>query len=120
MSRVGVGRVSALLCLTLATPAGAQTTGNGLYEPFPSAASSARAKRFVNGLRPRARGVSTGELQHGSFVTGALAPAPAGAASARAIGAGVPTGSIGWWLAPALLAICATPLLWTAAVRRSP
>jgi hypothetical protein len=117
MSLVGVGLVSALLCLALAAPAGAQSAGNGLYEPFPSAGSKARAKRFVNELRPHARKVSGPELERGSFVGGALRPQRSGAASARAMGGSVPRGAIGWWLAPALLAICATPLLCAAAVR---
>lgn len=117
MSLVGGGLVSALLCLALAVPAGAQAAGNGLYEPFPSAGSKARAKRFVNELRPHARKVSGAELDRGSFVGRALTPTAAGAASERALGAGGSAGAIGWWLAPALLAICAAPLLVARAAR---
>jgi len=118
MSLVGVGLLSALLCLALAVPAGAQSAGNGLYEPFPSAGSKARAKRFVDELRPHARKVSGAELDRGSFVGHTLAPGGPGAASARAMQTAAPGGAIGWWLAPALVVICAAPPLLRAAAAR--
>jgi len=114
MSRLGVGLASALLCLALAPSAGAQSTGNGLYEPFPSGASKARAKRFVDDLRPQSRAVSDAELDRGSFAGPALAPANAGAASNRAIEAAAPGGSLGWAVALLVLSLCAAPVLWTA------
>lgn len=114
MSRLGVGLASALLCLALAASAGAQSTGNGLYEPFPSGASKARAKRFVNDLRPQQRAVSEDELEHGSFAGRALAPASAGGASDRAIAAAAPGGSLGLVVVLLLLLVCAVPVLATA------
>lgn len=114
MSRLGVGLASALLCLALATSAGAQSTGNGLYEPFPSGASKARAKRFVNDLRPQQRAVSEDELERGSFAGRALAPANAGGASDRAIAAAAPGGSLGLIMVLLLLLVCAVPVLATA------
>lgn len=118
MSRVGVGLASVVLCLALAAPAGAQSTGNGLYEPFPAAASRARAQHFVNRLRAHSPPVSTAQLAHGSFVGGTLGPTATGAASARASGDAGPSASVGWVLAVALLAVCAAPALRAAAVRR--
>jgi len=114
MSRLSVGLASALLCLALAASAGAQSTGNGLYEPFPSGASKARAKRFVNDLRPQSRAVSEAELEQGSFAGRTLAPATAGSASDRAIEAAAPGGSLGWAVALLVLSLCAAPALWTA------
>lgn len=116
MSRLGVGLASALLCLALATSAGAQSSGNGLYEPFPSGASKARAKRFVDDLRPQQRAVSERELERGAFAGRALVPATAGEASDRAIVAAAPGGSLGWGVALLVLAVCAVPVLAT--VRR--
>lgn len=107
-----------MLCLALAAPAGAQSAGNGLYEPFPSAASRERAKRFVDDLRPGAPRVSSAQLDRGLFLGAELRPAVARAATGRAIPAGGTGGTIGWWLAPALLAICAVPLLAGGARRR--
>lgn len=115
MSRLGVGLASALLCLALATSAGAQSTGNGLYEPFPSGASEARAKRFVDDLRPQQRPVTEDELERGSFAGSVLASASAGSASDRAIAAAAPGGSLGWVVALLLLLfVCAVPVLATA------
>lgn len=120
MSRIGVGLASLLLSLTLAGPAAAQSGNNGLYEPFPSAASKARAKRFVNKLHANAAGapVPSADLQHGSFVGRALEPVPRGAASARANAGVAPSSSLGSALALALLAACATSVLGVAAIRR--
>ncbi|MEJ7784395.1 MAG: hypothetical protein WKF96_06295 [Solirubrobacteraceae bacterium] len=115
MSRLGVGLASALLCLALAASAGAQSTGNGLYEPFPSGASKARAKRFVNDLRPQSRAVSEAELDRGSFAGTVLtAVPPAGGASDRAGAAAAPGGALGWAVALLVLSLCAAPVLWTA------
>jgi hypothetical protein len=119
MSQVRVGLASAVLCLALVAPAGAQSTGNGLYEPFPAVAAKKRAKRFVNELPARARGVSDAELEHGSFAGSVLRPAPAGAASARATSVAAPSGTVGWLPALALLAVCTVPLLRAASGRRA-
>lgn len=95
----------------MAAPAMGQT-GNGLYEPFPAAASKARAKRFVSelpGVRGGAESVAVGDrdLQGGVVVDArSLGPPPAsaGVASARARGAAGFSPSIGWPLALVLLA----------------
>src|SRR4051812_29052115 len=112
MARLGVGLACVVLCLAPAASADAQSTGNGLYEPFPALAAKKRAKRFINEVRPQAAGVSEAELERGSFA--GLAPTRSGAATVRAAGAVGPAGSVGWPLALALLALCAAPLVWAA------
>jgi hypothetical protein len=112
MTRFGVGLASVLMCAVLATPVDAQGAGNGLYEPFPTVAARKRAERFLNQLRRRP--VSRAELERGMFTGAALKPAPAGAASARAIASGGPSAVVVWAVLAALIGACALP-----AVRRS-
>jgi hypothetical protein len=113
MTRFGVGLASVLMCAVLAAPVDAQATGNGLYEPFPTVAARKRAKRFVDRIRaPRAEGpVSDAELDQGSFTGTALRPAPAGAASARAIASGGSPAWLIWVVLGGLVVACATPAL---------
>jgi hypothetical protein len=109
MTRFGVGLASVLMCAVLAAPVDAQAAGNGLYEPFPTVAARKRAKRFLNQLPvPR---VSDAELDQGSFTGTALRPAPAGAASARAIASGGAPAWLIWLVLGGLVAACATPAL---------
>ena len=109
MSRSGFGLASVVLCLSMAAPAGAQS---GLYEPFPSAAQSRRAERFVGKLGSP---TALGDLRRGTFSGGELEPVSPGLASARA-GAGA-SGSAWPWLAAALL-LLAGPLAAAARSRR--
>jgi hypothetical protein len=124
MKRLVIALASVLLCLALAAPAMA-AAGNGLYEPFPAAASKARAKRFLSQL-PGAGGqvepvsVSDRDLQRGVVVDrrvlGAV-PARAGLASGRATGGSFGP-SFGWPLAIVLAGLAvATP--FALAARRS-
>jgi len=111
MTRFGVGLASVLMCAVLAAPVDAQGAGNGLYEPFPTVGARKRAERFINRYRTPATHVSRSELDRGSFTGAALKPAPAGAATARAID---PGGSDAWmvWVAlGGLIAACAVPVL---------
>jgi hypothetical protein len=109
MTRFGVGLASVLMCAVLAAPVDAQATGNGLYEPFPTVAARKRAKRFLDQLPvPR---VSDAALDHGSFTSSALRPAPAGAASARAIAGGGPPAWLIWVVLGGLMVACAIPAL---------
>jgi hypothetical protein len=125
MKRLGAAVASLLVCMAIAAPAMAQT-GNGLYEPFPAAASKARAKRFVSelpGVGGRAEPVSVSDrqLQRGVIVDprALRTPAPAaGLASSRARGATGFAPSFGWPLALVLAALAlATP--FALAARRS-
>jgi hypothetical protein len=113
MTRFGVGLASVLLCAVLAAPVDAQAAGNGLYEPFPTVAARKRAKRFVDRIRvPQAeRPVSDAELDQGSFTGTALSPAPAGAASARAIASGGSPAWLIWVVLGGLVVACARPAL---------
>jgi hypothetical protein len=111
--------------MAVAAPAMAQT-GNGLYEPFPAAASKARAKRFVGEL-PGVGGqvvsvsVSDRQLQRGMVVDPRALGAPGavtGLAGERGRGAAGFTPSLGW--APALvLAAIALATPFALAARRS-
>src|SRR4051794_2926451 len=94
MTRFGVGLASVLMCAVLAAPVDALAAGNGLYSPFPSAGARKRAERFLDQLRTHK--VSRAELDHGTFDSSALSPAPAGAASARAIDPGRGPAAGGW------------------------
>jgi hypothetical protein len=102
-----ISLASLAACAALASPAHAGS-GNGLYEPFPSPTSEARARDFVDAL-PGAKGLSglrAPELRRGVLVGGAAAASYAAghAPSERARpGAGFAP-SIGWPLALALLA----------------
>jgi hypothetical protein len=109
MTRFGVGLASVLMCAVLAAPLDAQAAGNGLYEPFPTVAARKRAERFLNQLRRRP--VSRAELERGAFTGVALKPAPAGAASARAIESGGPSAVLVWAVLAALIGACAVPAL---------
>lgn len=112
MKRLGVALASLLVCMAMAAPAMGET-GNGLYEPFPAAASKARAKRFVSqlpGVGGRAESVSVSDrdLRRGVVVDHrALGSAPiaAGLASSRARGSAGFGPSIGWPLGLALIAL---------------
>jgi hypothetical protein len=125
MKRLGVPLASFLLCLAVAAPAMAET-GNGLYEPFPAAASKARAKRFLSQLpglggQVEPLSVTDRELQRGVIVDrtalGASVPAD-GLASARARGSAGFGPSFGWPLAIVLFGLAlATP--FALAARRS-
>jgi hypothetical protein len=113
MTRFGVGLASVLMCAVLAAPVDAQAAGNGLYEPFPTVGARKRAERFINRFRDAAaqQRVSRGELDRGSFNGSVLEPAPAGAATARAI---APGGSAAWlvWVAlGGLIVACTVPAL---------
>ena len=113
MTRFGVGLASVLMCAVLAAPVDAPAAGNGLYEPFPTVGARKRAERFINRYRgPAAQApVSRAELDHGSFNGTVLRPAPAGAASARAIAS---TGSAAWlmWVVlGGLIVACTAPAL---------
>jgi hypothetical protein len=110
MTRFGVGLASVLMCAVLAAPMDALAAGNGLYEPFPTAGARKRAKRFVDGFRAQ-RPVSDAELDRGAFDPALLRPAPAGAASGRALGSGGPSTASVWIVLAALLAVCAVPAL---------
>ena len=104
MPPTATGIASLALCLILSAPAQAQSTGNGLYEPFPRGASIDRAERFVNRLEAGGRATSTGELERGGFRGRALPPADRSQATARATGlAGPPPAA--WVLTGALLAV---------------
>lgn len=104
MPRTPIGIASLALCLILSAPAQAQSTGNGLYEPFPRASSLHRAERFVHRLEGDGRATSTGELERGAFRGRTLPPAARAPATARATGlAGPPPAA--WLLTAALLAI---------------
>lgn len=109
MTRFGVGLASVLMCAVLAAPVDAQATGNGLYEPFPTVAARKRAKRFLDQL-PVAR-VSDAALDHGSFTSSTLRPAPAGSASARAITGGGPPAWLIAVVLGGLVVACAIPAL---------
>jgi hypothetical protein len=98
--------------MAMAAPAMGQT-GNGLYEPFPAAASKARAKRFVSQL-PGVGGqaepvaVSDRDLQRGVVVDRQVlgsAPVAAGLASSRARGSAGFGPSLGWPLGLVLIAL---------------
>jgi hypothetical protein len=115
MSWFRVGLASVVACLLLAAPAGAQS-GNGLYEPFPSAAPRERAERFVERLD--ARPVSDEEFERGTFTGAGLEPASAGAASARAEATTGASSAALWAVALAILAACAAPALHKAARAR--
>jgi hypothetical protein len=109
MTRFGVGLASILMCAVLAAPVDALAAGNGLYSPFPSAGARKRAERFLNQLRTHK--VSRAELDHGTFDSTALSPAPAGAATARAVDPGrVPAAAV-WIVLAALIGACALPAL---------
>ena len=116
MSRFRVGLAGLALCTVLAAPAGAQSAGNGLYEPFPEAAPRERAESYVFELG-RAP-VSDETYERGSFVGDELRPAPAGAPSSRAGGADAPSTAALWAVALAMLAACAAPSLRQAARQR--
>ena len=111
MTRFGVGLASVLVCAVLAAPVDAQAAGNGLYEPFPTVGARHRAERFINSYRTGASKVSRDELDHGSFTGAALKPAPAGAATARAIDSGGSAAWLVWVVLGGLLVACAVPLL---------
>jgi len=70
-----------------------------------------RAERFINSYRTGAAKVSRAELDHGAFTGTALRPAPAGAATARAIDPGGSAAWVVWLVLGALLAACAIPVL---------
>jgi hypothetical protein len=114
---------SLLVCIGLAAPAMAQT-GIGLYEPFPAAASKARAKRFVSELPGVGGGtlaVTNRQLERGVVVDPqALSTPPAGGslASDRARGGTGFSPSLSWPLGVALAMLAlATP--FALAARRS-
>jgi hypothetical protein len=111
---LGIGTASLALCLILALPAHGQSSGNGLYEPFPRGASIDRAERFVQRL-DAAGGASTSteDLERGAFRGDALAPAAHGAASGRA------TGSAGPSTAAAIAAAALLALVLAAAAART-
>ena len=113
MTRFGVGLASVLMCAVLAAPVDAQAQGNGLYEPFPTVGARKRAERFINRFRtPAAQSpVSRAELDRGSFSGTALRPAPAGAATARAIDAGGLSALFVWLVLAALIGACSLPAL---------
>lgn len=117
MLRSGIGTATLALCLILAAAAHAQSTGNGLYEPFPRGASIDRAERFVNRL-DAASGASTSkaELERGAFRGRALAPAEEGAATTRATGVAGPSPAL-WVVATALVAIAGAAVVRTTARR---
>jgi hypothetical protein len=110
--------------MAVAAPAMGQT-GNGLYEPFPAAASRERAKRFVSQL-PGAAGqadpvsVGTRALERGVVVDPrALGQASAsGAPAARALGGSGFRPSFGWPLALVLAVLALAAPLALAARRR--
>ena len=113
MSRSGFGLATLVLCLAMATPASAQS---GLYEPFPSAAQSRRAERFVGKL-----GAPTGlsDLRRGTFSGGELSPVGPGPATSRAgATAGAAGGAWFWVLAAGLILVLAAPAALAAARRR--
>jgi hypothetical protein len=113
MTRFGVGLASVLMCAVLAAPVDAQAAGNGLYEPFPTAGARKRAERFINRFRtPTAQArVSRAELDRGSFTGTVLRPAPAGAASGRAIASGGGAAWLVWVALGGLIVACAAPAL---------
>lgn len=120
MSRFRVGLASLLLCLVGAAPAGAQSAGNGLYEPFPEVAPRARAERFVGKLDARAPGrASDADLGRGSFTQALPEPSGGRPASARAGGAGDLAPASVWLVVAALVAACTAPALRAAVSRRA-
>jgi hypothetical protein len=111
MTRFGVGLASVLMCAVLAAPVDAQAGGNGLYEPFPTVGARKRAERFINRYRTPATRVSRVELDRGAFTGTALRPAPAGAATARAIDPGSSAAWLIWVVLGGLIVACAIPAL---------
>jgi len=111
MTRFGVGLASVLMCAVLAAPDDAQATGNGLYEPFPTVGARKRAERFINRYRTPTTHVSRAELDRGAFTGSALKPAPAGAATARAIDPGSSAAWLVWVVLGGLIVACAIPAL---------
>ena len=111
MTRFGVGLASVLMCAVLAAPVVAQAAGNGLYEPFPTVGARKRAERFINRYRSPTTRVSRAELDRGAFTGGALTPAPAGAATARAIDPGSSAAWLIWVVLGGLIVACAIPAL---------
>ena len=67
--------ILALILLALSAAPASAITGNGLYQPFPGKASTARAKRYLERLPPGVpaslRRLSEKELERGVFVRGA-------------------------------------------------
>ena len=74
MRRLLTGILALIVLLVGAPPAGA-VTGNGLYQPFPGKASTARAKRYLERLPPGVpaslRRLNEKALDRGVFVRGA-------------------------------------------------
>lgn len=96
MQRLGAWGATLVACALCALPAVAHA--DGLYEPFPDAASKARAERFVERLAAgsdRLR-VTDQELERGVFLEGDLAAVERGTAGPRAVAPSDFGPSFGW------------------------